>query len=119
MSASSVTGRGNGSANKLTVPELAILSNGPVIYFSGVAEAPEEVLSSPPISSSNSVTFPYPLPGGSERYVVMLTTKNAGKAYVTDLVENDDGEFTGFTALAESEGTIMYIVASIGVRPNL
>ncbi len=117
MGATSVTGVGSGTSRKLTTNELSVLANGPSIIFTGLVEATEGV-SSPP-TPANFVDFPYPLAGGMDQYVVMLTTINAGSAHVADRDEDDDGNFTGFTFVAESEGTVMYLVAKIGQRPNI
>lgn len=54
MGASSVTGKGIGSSNKLTVKELAIAANGPQIYFSGIITSAGVTLSPP---SSHSYYF--------------------------------------------------------------
>jgi hypothetical protein len=116
MGANSVTGTGLGSARKLTTKELAILANGPSILFSGVSEAiTNEVLSPPTIL--NTVVFPYALPGGEENYVIIITSLNSGFVYVTTKNEDDDGNLIGFTFIAEAEGSIMYLVSKVGVRP--
>jgi hypothetical protein len=113
---SSVTGQGLGAAGKFTTTELSILANAPSIIFSGITETTG--LMSPPVSTNN-VVFPYPLPGGMDKYVVLLTTINGGVVYVSDRDEDDDGNFTGFSFVSESDGDVMYLVAKVGVRPQL
>lgn len=115
MAASSVTGKGLGSSKKITTKDLASLNNAPAIYIAGVVES-EEVLVSPP-TSGNEVVFPSPLAGGSENYVVILTTISGGSAYVTDLNEVN-GNFSGFEFITGTECTVMYIVVKRGIRPK-
>ena len=119
MAASSVTGTGIGSSNKPTVKDLAIAANGPTIHFSGIITSAGMTLSPPssPPSTLSRLTFPYPLTGGASDYVVMLTTLNGGYAYVSDLDENDDGDFTGFSFVTEAECDLMYLVVSCGIKP--
>jgi len=117
MAATSVTGTGQGEAGKRTAGELASLAVGPSIIFSGIIEG-EETPSSPPSSAFNTVVFPYELAGGANAYVVMLTTISGGAAYVVDKDE-DDGNFIGFTFSVEQNSEVMYLVAKVGVRPNL
>jgi hypothetical protein len=116
MGASSATGKGSGSSNKLTSKELASLSTGPSILIAGAVEA-QQTASSPP-TTGNVVVFPEPLPGGAENYVVILTTQNAGNAYVSDMNEDGSGNFSGFDFVIEADGTLMYLVSKIGVRPK-
>lgn len=116
MSATSVTGKGLGKSAKLTTNELATLANGPSIIFTGITNV-VSVISSPP-SISTSVTFPYPLPGGADKYVVLLTTINGGNAYIATRTESN-GNFTGFIAVADTDCTVMYLVAKVGSRPQL
>lgn len=115
MAATSVTGVGQGDSGKYTIKDLAILANAPNIIFSGMVEASE--IMSPP-SSSNTVVFPYALPGGADNYVIMLTTINAGLAYVSDRDEIE-GNFTGFSFITETDGTLMYLVVKVGSKPEL
>jgi hypothetical protein len=117
MAATTSQGTGHGSANKETVTELSILANGPVIMFSGIVESVES-LASPP-ADTNTIVFPYPLAGGMDKYVVLLTTINGGMAYVADRDEDSDGNFTGFTFVAEAECSVMYLVAKVGTKPNV
>lgn len=117
MAASSVTGTGVGSSNKVTTLELSKLANAPTIYIAGYVVS-EDLPVSPP-SIGNTVVFPNPLMGGTEDYIVMLTTQNSGYAYVNDMNENDDGNFIGFSFVTESEGTLMYTVIKTGLRPNV
>lgn len=116
MAATSVTGKGTGDSNKLTTTDLAILANGPSIIFTGIIEI-GSVLTSPP-TTSNTVTFPYPLTGGMDQYVVILTTVNAGYVYISDRDEDSDGNFTSFTLVCESDGLVMYLVAKVGSKPT-
>lgn len=121
MGATSSEGSGNGASNKLTTNQLSILANGPKIYFTGVfsvADLSASPPSSPPASAS-VVYFPYILEGSPSNYVVLLTTMNAGAVYISDLLEDDDGNFSGFSAIAETEGEAMYMVASVGVKPKV
>lgn len=115
MAGSSVTGTGLGASGKVTTTELAALAIGPAIYAAGSVEAVESGPSSPP-APVNTVVLPYPLPGPADNYVIMLTTEQAGYAYVTDIVDDSDGNLTGFSLIAESEGTVMYLIARKGFR---
>lgn len=118
MGASSVDGSGQGSSNKLGVKELSILANGPTICIASTALATEEVLTSPPGGDSQAeVVFPEVLPGGTENYIVLLTPLNVSSCYVTDMDEDDDGNFSGFSIHAEGPGTIMYLVVKKGIKP--
>jgi hypothetical protein len=116
MAATSLTGKGSGSSNKPTTTELGILANGPSIIFTGITEIVE--LGSPPIEAT-TYTFPYPLPGGKDSYVVMLTSLCGGTAYVTSREEDDDGNFTGFNAVVESTSLVQFLVAKVGVKPQV
>jgi hypothetical protein len=115
MGASSVTGTGIGSSNKATVKDLAILANGPTIHFAGIV-ASEDIATSPP-STGNTVTFPYVLEGNADNYVIMLTTQNGGYAYVSNLHEDEDDNFSGFSFVTEVECDLMYAVINCGLRP--
>lgn len=115
MGASSVTGVGIGDSNKFTTKELSILANAPAIVAAGHVES-TAVMSSPP-SNGNTVEFPNPLQGSASNYVVMLTSQNGGIAYVNELNENDDGNFTGFSFVTEADCNLMYLVANAGNRP--
>lgn len=116
MPATSVTGKGKGAANKPTFDEMSVAANGPIIIFTGIVEVTETVMSPP--SPSSVIVFPYPLPGGMDQYVVMLTSINAGAVYISDRDEDDDGNFTGFSIASEADGEAMYLVAKVGIRPN-
>lgn len=116
MAAESVTGVGQGASNKLTTKELAILANGPSIFLSGYASSVTIEESSPP-SVGNTVTFPQPLTGSHDNYVVLLTTINGGDAYVNVMTNNSDSNFISFFFITEFECDVMYIVASVGIRP--
>lgn len=117
MAGTSVTGVGVGSAERQSIHELTILANAPAIIFAGTVESTAEEISSPP-TAYNYVVFPYAL-GDMDNYVILLTTLNAGAVYVSDRDEDEEGNFTGFSFVAETEGTVMYIVSRIGSRPNL
>ena len=117
MTASSVTGVGSGSSNKLTTQGLASLANGPAIIFSGYVESQDIVVSPPAIG--NTIVFPQSLQGSSDNYVVLLTTLNGGYAYVTDMDENDDGDFIGFSFATEAECSMMYLVTKVGIKPTV
>lgn len=117
MAATTSQGTGAGAADKPSINELATLVNvGPNIIFAGSVES-GAALSSPP-AQLGVVVFPYTLAGDSSEYVILLTTINGGYAYVAAVNESEDG-FRGFTCLAESECTVMYMVASVGTRPQL
>lgn len=118
MTASSVTGTGLGDAGKPTTNQLSILSNGPSIIFSGVVETVEGI-ASPPDIAANTVVFPYTLPGGAEKYVILLTTLNGGSAYLSSINEDEDGTVHGFSVQSEAEGTVMYMVTKAGTRPRV
>ena len=117
MGSTSVTGQGSGPSRKPTTNELAIYNNAPAIIFAGYTNV--EPTGSPPSTPINGVTFPYPLEGGPDNYVVILTSLNGGAVYVVSREEDDDGNFTGFLAAGENECDVMYIVTKVGVRPNL
>ncbi len=117
MSGASTTGRGPGASGQPTTKTLAILANAPSILISGVLPTEEDEATSPP-TPLGSVTFPEPLPGGAENYVVLLTTHNGGYAYVTD-TDEVDGDFSGFSFNTQYECDCMYLVTKIGVRPDM
>ena len=117
MAASSVTGTGPGASNKLTTTELASLANGPTICLTGYVES--EDIATSPATIGNTIVFPQVLPGSSDDYVVLLTTLNGGYAYVTDMDENDDGDFIGFSFGTEAECSMMYLVAKAGIKPSV
>lgn len=119
MTASSVTGKGGGASGKLTTKELSALAVGPAIYAAGVA-AISDLLASPPTEgSTNSVTLPIPLVGGADAYVVLLTTLNGGKAYVTSMDDDGDGNFVSFDVSVEADCDVMYMVVKKGFRPSI
>lgn len=114
MGASSATGTGLGSSNKPTAGELSTMSLvAPAIYVAGSTES-NGALSSPP-SPGNIVHFPFPLPGGPDKYAVILTGQGTGAVFVVSLLDNDSG-FTGFILSSEEEGTVFYIVVKKGAR---
>lgn len=116
MGASSVTGTGPGASDKLTTNGLSILANGPSIIYTGYVEVVSGP-TSPPIAIGE-VLFPVPLPGGAANYVVLLTGINTGATYVAELIE-ESFNFTGFIAIGEFEGTVMYLVANVGIKPAI
>lgn len=116
MGATSATGVGLGSSNKRNINDLDTIANGPSIMFSGIVEADDTLPTSPP-AYGNTVEFPYALNGSANNYVIMLTSINGGYAYVSDRDENGDGNFSGFTFIAEYESSVMYVVISVGSRP--
>lgn len=111
MGASSVTGTGSGATNQPTIKDL---SRGPRVVLTGIIPTvvDEDLISSPP-TSGTAVTFPYALEGPASSYCVFLTTKNGGHAYVISMQE-EDGNFTGFSLVAETECDVMYMVTTIG-----
>jgi hypothetical protein len=114
MAGSTTTGRGAGASNKATTKELANLVNGPTFVLAGVmASSGDEELMSPPSNPTGTVLFPKPLTGPSSNYVVMLTTKNGGWAYVTSMT-NSNNKFSGFNFITENECDTMYLVVKIG-----
>lgn len=115
MSATSITGKGLGLCGKATLKDLSLAANGPIIYFSGLVTAGN--LATSPSSIGNNINFVYPLSGGSHNYVVILTTVNGGYAYINELNEDDNGDFSGFSFITEAECDLMYIVASRGTKP--
>jgi hypothetical protein len=117
MTASSVTGKGPGSSNKPTLADLSIAAGGPQIVIADVLHTSAVDNASPP-ASGGTVVFPTPLPGGSEKYVVNLTTVSGGLAYLVDLDENDDGDFVGFSVIVNTECDVHYMVAKKGYKPS-
>lgn len=116
MSASSVTGTGPGASDKVTTKELATAYNGPTILIAGIAEGTGSLTPTSPPADISSVTFPNPLPGSADKYCVILTTVNGGLAYIAELFEDDDENFSGFSFLTEAECDTMYIVVKRGVK---
>lgn len=116
MGATSVTGVGQGGSCKATTTALAIWANGPQILLSGYVET-EDVPTSPP-TAEGTVIFPIAFEGGSENYIVIITSLNAGNAYVIDMAETS-GNFSGFTVTSEEEGSIMYMVVNVGIRADV
>lgn len=116
MGATSATGTGPGASDKLTTNGLSILANGPSIIYTGSVEIVSEP-TSPPIAGA-TVLFPVPLPGPASGYVVLLTGISTGATWVVDLLE-DVSNFTGFVAVGEFEGTVMYLVANVGIKPAI
>lgn len=117
MAASSVTGKGLGNSKKATTKDLAKLQNGPNIVIAGQFELQNSV-TSPPSAAINQVVFPKPLNGLASEYAVILTTLNGGYVYLSS-IEESDGKFTGFHAIAEADCTVMYIVVKSGIKPNI
>ncbi len=115
MAASSVTGTGYGSAHKPTISDIQSRISPPVLLFAGYLTS-TGTFTSPP-SSGSFVYFPYPLPGGPDKYVVLLTGLNTGACYVFNRRVDEDGNFIGFDVTSEVEGEVMYMVAQVGARP--
>lgn len=116
MGATSATGRGQGASNKPTTVQLAAFANGPNCYMTGRLETVQAT--DPPVSPDvpmATVVLPTPLPGTEDDYVVLVTSLNAGAAYVMSMNDDDTG-FTGFIVTSEAEGTVMYGVFGVGVR---
>ena len=103
------------AANELSKYNLESIAKAPSIIFTGYAEA-EAIYTSPP-SNSSVVSFPYALTGGVDSYVILLTTINAGYAYVVERLTDRNGNFSGFSCITQYEGTVMYLVSKIGTRP--
>ena len=116
MAALSVDGVGKGAADKRELNDLAALSNGPTVVFSGIAAATNSN-TSPPVPT-NTVYFPYALSGAATSYAVFLTSLNGGLVYVSNKHETS-GHFDRFTFIAEAEGSVHYMVCTLGSRPNL
>lgn len=119
MTAQSVTGVGGGSCGKFTTKELSILANGPAILVAGRIDVVEEASISSPPSNLNVITLDPPLPGSKDNYVVILTGLNVSAPYVGAMYNNDDGDFYKFIIFSEDEGTCMYFVTKVGVRPSI
>lgn len=115
MAGTSITGTGPGSCGKFTTTQLAILANAPSILIAQYAESVEIPLVSP-ASFGNTVIFPLPLTGLASNYIVNLTTINGGNAYVVTMNE-EDGNFIGFSFMAETECLVMYQVVNVGIKP--
>jgi len=94
--------------------ELANLLLGPRIVAAGIFESTNLIASSPP-SAETSVVFPSPLPGGADKYAVIITTLNGGYGYVTAKNESG-GNFVSFEAITEAECDVMYIVVKTGFK---
>lgn len=116
MSASSVTGTGNGDAGKRTIKELAVLDNGPQILYSGILSGVFTVGLSPP-TAFMSYIFPVPLAGGRNSYVVIASGQN-GNVKVINKYQDMNNDFTGFLLSCDAEGEVQFIVAKVGIRPK-
>lgn len=115
--AQSVTGKGLGSSGKLTEKELAILANSMNIILAGRVDLEEDLLVNPP-SPTARVTFNEALPGSKTNYVVLVTGLNTGLIYLLNM-SDVDGNFASFRVLGEEEGTCMYVVAKVGLKPQV
>lgn len=118
MGASSVTGVGQGDCEKLTTKELAILANGPAILVAGRTELTEDFLVNPP-SPTATIQLETPLTGSYSNYVVQLTGMNTSSVYIASMTNNSDGNFSQFRVIGEDEGTCMYMITKIGIRPDV
>jgi len=114
MAGTSVTGTGTGASRKLSINELNSI---PLILVAGRMEV-DDSLGSPPSDGLGTVTFRNPLPGPPSNYVVILTGIGTGAVQVAAMIPDDDGNFAGFIAVGESEGTAMYIVTRVGGYNN-
>lgn len=118
MSATTSQGTGHGAADKPTINELATLINtGPNVIFTGIV-ASGATLTSPP-ADQGVVVFPYTLTGGADNYVILLTSLNGGMVYISARDTDEEGNFFGFSCIAESECDVMYMVATVGSRPQV
>lgn len=119
MGATSVTGQGEGAVRRPSAHQVAVVTLAPTIIFSGIVEATASMMSPPssPPSSSNTVEFPYVLVGGADEHVILLTTLNAGSAYVSSMDEDEDGNLSGFSFVSEADGSVMYMVTKVGSKP--
>jgi len=115
MGAQSATGTGLGSSKKVTTKELAILANAPSILVADAVDLSDGV-SSPPTPSAR-IVLTNPLPGSHVNYVVMITSLNAGTVYVSDMSDNDNDNFSEFSVIGEAEGSCMYFISKVGIRP--
>lgn len=114
MAASTSEGTGFGSSKT----ESGLRANGPCIVLAGRMQGSGDSLSSPPGQGVNTIIFPHVLPGGPEGYCVQLTPiGDIGSPYVAEFLEDDDGNFRGFTAICEDDGIVMYMVVEAGRRP--
>lgn len=120
MSATSVNGRGHGSADKPTTKELIDLAYyGPSIYLAGrKSMTSDDVPTSPPGGYYADITFPKVLPGTSLDYVVILTSQNAENVYISSLTDTEEG-FAGFSCFASAEGYVHYLIVNNGVRRDI
>ena len=116
MAAASSTGTGAGASNKVTTTELAMMANGPSIFYAGSIETVESGLIMSPPAPTGVVTLPRPLAGPADNYVIILTTKNAGSAYVAAITEDADDNLESFSFISEEEGTVYFLVVRKGFR---
>lgn len=117
MDAQSVTGRGLGASGKFNTRELAILANSLNILVAGRVDLAEDFLVNPP-SPTATVTLTEALPGSKSNYVVLITGLNTGTVYVASMTDND-GNFSEFRVIGESEGTCMYVIAKVGLKATV
>lgn len=114
MGATSATGKGTGVSDKVTTVQLAIQANGPQLLIVSTWESEDLPVS--PAAVGGTVTFPFPYMGDPDNYCVSVTSLNGGYSYVSALNDDGDGNFIGFDFITESECTIMYMVATKGIR---
>ncbi len=110
MGASSVQGTGPGSAEGKTTQNL---STRPMLIATGIAETVDVPVS--PTTAMATVTFPEPLIGGPDNYVIMLTGLSVGDTYVASTTTSG-GNFTSFTIASGDEGSVYYMVTTKGFR---
>lgn len=117
MSATSATGTGPGAANKPTSKELATFTNGPITVATGLVTLSISSLS--PGGHGQTVNLPNPLPGGADRYIVLLTPMSDETPWVVGMTDDSDGNFSEFTIVCSHEIDVMYAVLKRGYAPQL
>lgn len=112
------TGTGLGSSGKYTTRELAILAKSMTFLVAGRVDAEEDIMINPP-TPSFTVTLDPPLPGSYTNYVVIVSGLNTGSIYIATMDNDADGNFDEFTGIAEDEGTCMYAIMKVGIKPTI
>lgn len=109
MGATSVTGKGLGDAH----PGIKGPGNGRNVFkpllSANVVAADSIVLA----EGEGTVTFPTPLDGGHEMYVIMLTGEGSTVPYVSGKT-NDEGVFVSFDITGGTTDTIHWTVIKKG-----
>lgn len=114
MAAQSATGTGTGASNKFTTKELSVLANG-----LNILEAGRIQLITPPSPPTAIVKLTNTLPGSYTDYTVLITGLSTGAIYIESLTNDDDGNFSEFRVVSESEGYCMYVVTRCGINPTV